>query len=602
MENLFCRVILILLFYSEHSKSEFLQSCPSQCKCSWSAGKNSADCSYRSLQQIPDNFRTDLQVLIMDGNNLRILTKETFKTSKVRSLTDLSMTNCRLHLVSDHALLALTRLRTINLSNNNLTSLPTQLFQATDKLEEIILSGNQLTGLSPYQFPPLTVLRKLDLSHNIISSINNKAFLNLGHTVNTLDLRGNLLTTLHGQLLLPLYKVQHVFLMDNPWNCDCHLKTFRDFIIKRKLSPAQVSCYEPERLADKSWAEIESEDFACKPLARMSHDQMRASPAVNMSLECQVQGSPSPAVRWVRGGRILANMSSSPVANVANMKYIIREQTSVIGDSVTVNSSLIIQNVSVRDFGNYSCVAINRGGMAESRTELVLHQPGLWADILQELIIVIAVLGAAVACLFSLIVVKILANRKQSPVPGSGGMSLCSRSGSGYDDMSQQSLLHHSSSITRSLVDNTDRKPANTPVGSCEVPGLEQYYSPHPDQYPDLINIQYHHGHGHQEDMSPPPPPPDWQTNHPQHHHQDPYSGGANEIILMPPSPFSPTYNMKEVAEQEIDLQTTLQRRKLANMSRQSGGGGPRTLPKPIIKNCSNVTTENSVHFNTVSF
>ena len=55
---------------------------------------------------------------------------------------------------------------------------------------------------------------------------------------------------------------------------------------------------------------------------------------------------------------------------------------------MTVNSSLIIQNVSVRDFGNYSCVAINRGGMAESRTELVLHQPGLWADILQVLVMI----------------------------------------------------------------------------------------------------------------------------------------------------------------------------------------------------------------------
>ena len=75
----------------------------------------------------------------MDGNNLRILTKETFKTSKVRSLTDLSMTNCRLHLVSDHALLALTRLRTINLSNNNLTSLPTQVHSL------IHLSSQQLT-------------------------------------------------------------------------------------------------------------------------------------------------------------------------------------------------------------------------------------------------------------------------------------------------------------------------------------------------------------------------------------------------------------------------------------------------------------------------
>ena len=46
------------------SRSEFLQSCPSQCKCSWSGGKNSADCSYKSLQKIPQDFRTELQVCI----------------------------------------------------------------------------------------------------------------------------------------------------------------------------------------------------------------------------------------------------------------------------------------------------------------------------------------------------------------------------------------------------------------------------------------------------------------------------------------------------------------------------------------------------------
>ena len=43
-------------------RSEFLQSCPPPCKCSWSAGRNSADCSYKSLQRIPDDFRTELQV------------------------------------------------------------------------------------------------------------------------------------------------------------------------------------------------------------------------------------------------------------------------------------------------------------------------------------------------------------------------------------------------------------------------------------------------------------------------------------------------------------------------------------------------------------
>ena len=81
---------------------------------------------------------------------------------------------------------------------------------------------------------------------------------------------------------------------------------------------------------------------------------------------------------------------------------------------------------------------------------------------------------------------------------------------------------------------------------SCEAPGLEQYYSPHPDQYPDLINIQYqshnpgHNGIGnghqlqyspsgavqyspHQQDMSPPPPPLEWDS-------QDHYSGGSAEV------------------------------------------------------------------------
>ena len=114
----------------------------------------------------------------------------------------------------------------------------------------------------------------------------------------------------------------------------------------------QVSCYEPERLADKSWAEIESDDFACKPLAKMNQELVRVGPGqdkslsptlltsvcpslgMNISLECGVMGSPSPAVRWVRGGRILANMSSSPVANVANMKYLIRERTSLVGNAM----------------------------------------------------------------------------------------------------------------------------------------------------------------------------------------------------------------------------------------------------------------------------
>ena len=44
------------------------------------------------------------------------------------------------------------------------------------------------------------------------------------------------------------------------------------------------------------------------------------------------------------------------------------------GDSVNMSSSLIIQNVTALDLDNYSCVAINRGGMAECTTSLSLLQ------------------------------------------------------------------------------------------------------------------------------------------------------------------------------------------------------------------------------------
>ena len=65
--------------------------------------------------------------------------------------------------------------------------------------------------------------------------------------------------------------------------------------------------------------------------------------------------------------------------------------------------------------------------MAESRTLLSLHQANVWAEMLQvfilinqllnyylylqEMMILIAIIGAIVACLCSMIIVKILASR-----------------------------------------------------------------------------------------------------------------------------------------------------------------------------------------------
>ena len=127
-----------------------------------------------------------------------------------------------------------------------------QLFSHNDKLEELILSGNQLTRLESYIFPPLTSLKvgldcldclldiishfqKLDVSHNQLTSVSNKAFLNLGSSVLSLDLRGNLLGSLHGQLLLPLYHLQVSS------SVQCSNKDWRLHIYKLSFSSAERS-------------------------------------------------------------------------------------------------------------------------------------------------------------------------------------------------------------------------------------------------------------------------------------------------------------------------------------------------------------------------
>ena len=62
----------------------------------------------------------------MDGNNLRRVTEESFDSPSLQGVSALSATNCRLQSLSSRSLARLTKLVSINLSNNNLTSLSSQ--------------------------------------------------------------------------------------------------------------------------------------------------------------------------------------------------------------------------------------------------------------------------------------------------------------------------------------------------------------------------------------------------------------------------------------------------------------------------------------------
>ena len=122
----------------------------------------------------------------------------------------------------------------LDLSGNQLTALPLELFQFTS-LIELNLSGNQLTILPP-DLAQLTSLIKLDLSGNLlttlppgISFLKNLTTLNLSgnlfsalpqeicklRKLAALDLSGNQLTTLPPEIC-HLSNLEEIYLYDNP--------------------------------------------------------------------------------------------------------------------------------------------------------------------------------------------------------------------------------------------------------------------------------------------------------------------------------------------------------------------------------------------------
>ena len=144
----------------------------------------------------------------MDGSNIRQLTRDTLESSSIRDLDELSLSDCKIQKVSEEAFSHSLHLTKINLANNNLTKLPPRLFSGLDSLATIMLSGNQISMLAPYQFPPLASLRKIDISNNGLRVIDRKAFMNLGTSMEVVDIRGNILRTLGRETFFPLHQLK----------------------------------------------------------------------------------------------------------------------------------------------------------------------------------------------------------------------------------------------------------------------------------------------------------------------------------------------------------------------------------------------------------
>lgn len=376
--------------------ADFTTECQRPCDCRWQSGNKAAICSNSSLNVIPANLSSDIQILDLSNNNLQQLNQEAFKKVGLSNLKKLFLKECNIELIHKSAFLTLAIMIELDLSKNRIRHLHPDLFKGTEKLRLINLSNNFIDKLEDGVFRNLKYLQKVEVSNNRIVRIGTKAFQNLPQ-LKILRFDGNNLNHMKPDTLMGLRNLSGLDLHNNPWRCDCNLQTFRDWVISHNLYTPPTSCAEPSTVRDKLWNELDSSNFACRPtILEPLPDATVKSYEENVTVSCKVVGNPTPDVVWRFNGKTVETRAFGEI------RYVITENTLDLIRWV----NLTILHARYSDRGNYTCVAENPGGRDEKTLNLVLSKyagagtiAGMDADtfaiLVGCLVAIVIILGAA---------------------------------------------------------------------------------------------------------------------------------------------------------------------------------------------------------------
>ncbi|KAK9885598.1 hypothetical protein WA026_012358 [Henosepilachna vigintioctopunctata] len=374
--------------------------CPGSCTCKWKGGKQAVECVERGLIMIPENVNVDTQVLDVSNNNLQILSRETFSRSGLTNLQRVFFKNCRIGQVDELAFSGLTNLVELDLSYNLLTSVPSKSFNGIPFLRELNLANNPISKIDTNAFKATPGLTKLDLSNCEIQTIAPRAFDGI-ELLESLKLNGNKLTELRPTTVQNFQRLHGVELHDNPWNCDCRLRTIKEWIVQFNIpySVPPVCSGGPERVIHKTFNELNIDDFACKPELLPVARYVEVIAGENATLTCRVNAVPPAHIKWYWNGRLLVNNSGfSSYQRIVTFEEGNQEKI----------SNLVLMDAHKIDTNEFYCVAENRAGNAEANFTLFVSAKngGLIQFLKGQLASLSAIL--VILVLFILLVVSVL--------------------------------------------------------------------------------------------------------------------------------------------------------------------------------------------------
>lgn len=336
-------------------------TCPTKCSCIWRHGKQTTNCESQGLISIPSGIAIGTQVLSLNDNNFQVLPSKAFQERGLTNLQKVFLSKCKLGVIADDALVQLSNLVELDLSNNLLTSVPKEALKETPNLRRLVLSGNPIQTLKKDSFIQISSLNTLDLSSCQISSIEPGAFKGL-KSLQFLELDANRLSTLLPNVLQDLNPLYTMDLHQNPWNCDCHLRPAREWMIKYNV-PLSIppTCSGPEKLQGMMWNSLELDEFACSPQILSRDTEITATVGSNASFTCITRAQPEAKVSWSVEDVIYRNFTL-PLGSNRENRISFSEDKSTGGPSV-ISATLTIFNIEPTDSGKqFVCFAENSAG------------------------------------------------------------------------------------------------------------------------------------------------------------------------------------------------------------------------------------------------
>lgn len=335
-------------------------NCPNVCSCKWKYGKQTVECIDRALITIPESINAETQVLDLSGNNLQILSRETFTRAGLLNLQRVFLRSCRIGQIDDLAFKGLTNLIELDLSHNLLTSIPSGTFRDIPSLRDLMLAHNPIQKIDSHAFQNVPGLVKLDLSNCELQMIAPKAFEGV-ELLESLKINGNKLTELRPQTVETLNRLHGVDLHDNPWHCDCRLKAVKEWLTNNNIpNPIPPVCSGPERIVHKTFAELQTDEFACKPEILQVSRYIEATAGDNATIVCRANSVPAPIINWYWNGRLLLN----------NSAFSSQQRIHIFEEGVQEKRSTLILTNAQETLNEFYCVAGNKAGSAEANFTL----------------------------------------------------------------------------------------------------------------------------------------------------------------------------------------------------------------------------------------